>query len=257
MLNLTRFGLAIPGMISQQQIVFIVNQVCQQILPEEYDIDEETCSEWGDAISKALSHASALQTGVVAEWNPIPVLTPSAIAAFLGQTIYESQGYSSLEENLSYSWTRLREVFPKYFRTDRAAIEAEKDEQRIANVVYAHRMGNGGVMSGDGYLYRGRGPIQITGRTNYKRFNQLLSLIGDGRDILSHPELISEDKYLGALSAVWFFNDNDIWPAAISFNINSITKSINGGYNGLYDRIALCKKCLVIINESIVSFPED
>jgi putative chitinase len=157
--------------------------------------------------------------------------TPQRLAAFIAQTAHESGNYVFLKENLNYKAASLRRVFPKYFPTDELAAAYANRPERIANRVYANRMGNGPEESGDGYRYCGRGLIQLTGRTNYQNF----------ADSIETPvEEITE--YLGTFegavqSACWFWETNNLNKWADAGDIKTMTRVINGGYIGLDDRI--------------------
>lgn len=160
--------------------------------------------------------------------------TPKRMAAFIAQCSHESAGFMVLTENLNYRWQTLRKIFPKYFPTDALAQEyASKPnkQEAIANRVYANRMGNGPEESGDGFRYRGRGLIQLTGKQNYSWFAASLEI---------SPEEATE--YLGtfegaAQSACWFWETNNLNQWADKGDILTLTKRINGGTIGLDDRI--------------------
>lgn len=165
------------------------------------------------------------------------------IAAFLGQTGHESGQFNILQENLYYSAARLMKVWPKRFPTLAIAQQYEKNPTRLANHVYANRIGNGPESSGDGYKYRGRGLIQLTGRSNYASAAQAL-----GIDLLNNPDRLIEPP-VAALSAAWFWasrglneladdrtDDNDLE------DFTTITRRINGGTVGLQERFRLFKQ---------------
>jgi len=161
-------------------------------------------------------------------------------AAFIAQCGHESGGWRIFEENLNYSAKGLNTVFPKYFV--RAGIDANlyaKNPEKIANLVYANRMGNGGPDTGDGFRFRGRGPIQLTGRSNYTAFNAAF-----GADVINNPDLCSQDKDVSLSSAVWFWNTNNLNSFADVQDIKGMTRRINGGYIGLDDRIDVYEKIL-------------
>lgn len=159
--------------------------------------------------------------------------TPKRIAAFIAQCGHESGGWRTFEENLNYSAKSLNAVFPKYFvKAGRDAEEYHRQPEKIANVVYANRMGNGDTGSGDGYYYRGRGPIQLTGYSNYKAFSDW-----SGIDVVNNSKLVAEDKEVALLSAIWYWTTNGLNKYADSGDIKTMTKRINGGYIGLEDRI--------------------
>lgn len=141
---------------------------------------------------------------------------------FLAQCAHESAGFRVLTENLNYSEQALRRVFPKYFTSEMAKQYARKANE-IADIVYANRMGNGDRNSHDGSRFKGRGLIQLTGKSNYASF-------GHEKD----PEYLETPE--GAVkSAIWFWDTNGLYKYT---DIKAITKKINGGYNGLDDRIS-------------------
>jgi putative chitinase len=160
--------------------------------------------------------------------------TPQRMASFIAQCAHESAGFTALVENLNYRWQSLRKVFPKYFPDDAIAQDyasRPNKQEAIANRIYASRMGNGPEESGDGYRYRGRGLIQLTGRSNYTWFAASLEI---------SPEEASE--YLttfegAAQSACWFWESNKLNQWADKGDILTLTKRINGGTIGLDDRI--------------------
>jgi putative chitinase len=157
--------------------------------------------------------------------------TPKRAAAFLAQCAHESGGFKFIKENLNYKAASLRKVFPKYFPTDELAAAYAMKPEKIANRVYANRMGNGDEASGDGYRYCGRGLIQLTGKQNYTNFGESLEI---------SPEEVSE--YLAtfegaAQSACWFWETNNLNKWADADDVVKMTKIINGGTIGLEDRI--------------------
>jgi putative chitinase len=163
--------------------------------------------------------------------------TPKRIAMFMAQVGHESAGLTQTQENLNYRADRLTVVFPRHFRDVDPASYARNPE-KIANRVYANRMGNGPETSGDGYRYRGRGLIQLTGRDNYSRF-----ALGMGMTI---EEAVA---YLGtpegaAMSAGWFWQTNGLNEIADRGDIVGSTKRINGGTIGLADREAHYQQAL-------------
>jgi len=167
--------------------------------------------------------------------------TPDRIAAFLAQCAHESGGFVFIKENLNYRWQSLRKVFPKYFPTDALAQQYEKQPQKIANRVYASRMGNGPEESGDGWRFCGRGLIQVTGRDNYSWFAASLQI---------SPEEASEymETFEGAAqSACWFWESNNLNQWADKKDILTLTKRINGGTIGLEDRKKHYEHCLHVL----------
>ena len=153
---------------------------------------------------------------------------PLRLAHFMAQIAHESMNFSRKEENLMYSADRLLVVFPKYFNQESVKYYALQPEN-IANHIYSNRMGNGNESSGDGWKYRGRGYIQLTGKDNYSAFDQFVP-----ESIIDNPELVAIKYPL--LSAGWFWNSKNLNEIADDNNIDLITRRINGGFNGLEDR---------------------
>ena len=161
--------------------------------------------------------------------------TTLRISHFMCQLEHES-GLQPISENLNYSAKGLGTTFKKYFPTTILANKYAGQPQRIANIVYANRMGNGSVNSGEGWKYRGRGFIQITGKENYFRLH-----IDTDLDCLKNPDLLLIEEN-AMLSACWFWKLKGLNSLADKDDILSITKSINGGVNGLEHRKELLKK---------------
>lgn len=159
--------------------------------------------------------------------------TPLRLAHFLAQCSHESGKFTAVRENLNYSAASLRRVFGKYFPSDALAKQYEKNPQKIANRVYANRIGNGDEASGEGYKYRGRGYIQLTGKSNYAAFSKFVP-----DDCVQNPELVA-DKY-PLLSAAWFWSNRNLNKkadtGATPDTVKSVTLTVNGGTNGLTDR---------------------
>ena len=156
--------------------------------------------------------------------------TPQRVAAFLAQCAHESGGFVFLKENLNYKAPSLRKVFPKYFPDDAIASAYANKPERIANRVYANRMGNGPEASGDGYAHRGRGAIQLTGKLNYQAFANSIGLTLE--DAIKYCETMD-----GAIeSACWFWSKNKLNDVADKKDVLLMTKKINGGTIGLEDR---------------------
>jgi putative chitinase len=173
--------------------------------------------------------------------------TPKRIAAFIAQCGHESGGWRVFSENLNYSAKALDAVFGKYFvRAGRDAEEYHRQPEKIANVVYADRMGNGDTDSGDGWRYRGRGPIQLTGKNNYTRFSEDMDV-----EAVDNPDMVSEDKEVALMSAIWYWNTNNLNKYADSGDIKTLTKRINGGYIGLEDRIHHWEEALKALGEEV------
>lgn len=173
--------------------------------------------------------------------------TNRRVAAFLAQCGHESGGWRTFSENLNYSAKALDAVFGKYFkRAGRDAEEYAGQPEKIANVVYANRMDNGDTASGDGWRYRGRGPIQLTGKHNYAKFSDDMDV-----DAVNNPDMVSEDKEVALMSAIWYWNSNKLNRYADSGDIKTLTKRINGGYIGLEDRIHHWEMCLEALGEDV------
>ena len=158
--------------------------------------------------------------------------TPARVAAFIAQCAHESGNFVFVKENLNYRAASLMKTFGKYFPTQELAQQYEKRPEKIANRVYASRMGNGDEASGDGYRFCGRGLIQLTGRDNYTFFAGSL-----GIDVEEASEYLSTFEG-AAQSACWFWETNNLNRFADSGDIKGLTRAINGGYIGLEDRIS-------------------
>jgi len=160
--------------------------------------------------------------------------TPLRLAHFLAQCGHESGGFRATQENLNYSAKGLNGIFKKYFPTEAAAKAYERQPAKIASKVYGDRMGNGPESTGEGYKFRGRGYIQLTGKENYTAFGKSIN-----EDILSNPDKVAANYAL--LSAAWFFNKNGLHKmadeGASDLVVTKITKRVNGGTIGLADRI--------------------
>lgn len=184
--------------------------------------------QWVDALNLALTEYE--------------INSKARIASFLAQTGHESGQFNRLVENLNYKAARLMAVWPKRFPDLAFASQYELNAEKLANYVYANRIGNGPEASGDGYRYRGRGILQLTGRSNYAAASKVL-----GHDLLADPDALLTPA-IAAMSAAWFWqshglnaladdnaDDNDIE------DFIAITKKINGGTAGLQERLALFK----------------
>jgi len=164
------------------------------------------------------------------------VTTAKRVAAFVAQCAHESADFTTLQENLNYSADALNKLFGKYFAAaGRDAAPYHRKPEMIANVIYANRMGNGDTASGDGYKFRGRGPIQLTGKANYQAF--ATDFFEDPETVINDPDLVTDDVSTSLYSALWFWNKNKINKYADASDIKGMTKVINGGYIGLEDRI--------------------
>jgi putative chitinase len=159
--------------------------------------------------------------------------TPERIASFLAQCGHESAGFTVLQENLNYSADGLNKIFKKYFPTLESAQPYARKPEMIANRVYGGRMGNGDEASGEGYKFRGRGPIQLTGKDNYTACSDFLF---QDDTLLQNPDMLLDPEY-ALHSACWFWWKNDLNNYADSADLVTMTKRINGGTIGLEDRI--------------------
>jgi putative chitinase len=184
----------------------------QQLLPKNPYINH-----WHKALSQLLP-----------DYN---INTPQRIAAFIAQCAHESGNFVFLTENLNYKAVSLMKVFPKYFKDMATAKAYEKQPAKIANKIYADRMGNGNEASGEGYKYRGRGLIQLTGKTNYTWFAASLEISAD--EAAEYTQTFEG----AAQSACWFWETNNLNKEADAGDIKLMTRKINGGYIGLEDRI--------------------
>ena len=162
------------------------------------------------------------------------VNTPLRLAHFLAQCGHESGGFRLTQENLNYSAKGLMGIFKKYFPTQALADAYARKPEKIANKVYGNRMGNGPETSGEGFKFRGRGYIQLTGKQNYTAFDLAVE-----DDILANPDLVSSKHALS--SAAWFWKKNGLNLIADTGSstevVTKITKRVNGGTIGLADRI--------------------
>jgi putative chitinase len=171
------------------------------------------------------------------------ITTPLRLAHFLAQCGHESGGFKAVQENLNYSADGLVKIFGKYFNATTAAGYARNPE-KIASKVYASRMGNGDEASKEGWKFRGRGYIQLTGKSNYTNFTKFI-----GEDCIANPDLVAT-KYPLA-SAAFFFNSNNLWAlcdkGADDQAVTGVTKRVNGGTIGLADRIKHFKEYYTLL----------
>lgn len=158
---------------------------------------------------------------------------PLVLAHFMAQIEHES-GLKPISENLNYSAEGLLKTFPKYFTKEQASLYARKPE-KIANRVYANRIGNGDEKSGDGWKYRGRGFIQLTLKNNYENLSK-----DTGTDYVNNPDLLLNEAD-AMVAALWFWKKNGLTKYALLDDITTVTKRINGGLNGFDHR----KKLLI------------
>lgn len=183
--------------------------------------------EWLDAIERGAER-----------WD---INTPDRMAAFVGQLAHESLQFFHLEENLNYSAKRLMQVWPKRFPTEASTKGYTFNPEALANKVYANRMGNGPEKSGDGYFYRGRGPIQLTGFENHKLAGEAI-----GVDLVSRPEKLLVPA-IGVAVAGWYWYIRGLNALADKHDHEAITQAINGGTHGLEDRIEWFHKIRAVL----------
>ena len=227
---LTKNGLKPDGTITSANKSWELMFGTTQVVKEDVVITPVT----GLNIEKLKGHipdAVILQISETA--NKFNITTNLRLAHFLAQCGHESGGFKAVSENLNYSVDGLKRTFGKYFPGNLAESYAKQPE-KIASRVYGGRMGNGDEVSKEGYKFRGRGYIQLTGKANYTKFTQFI-----GEDCLSNPDLVAT-KYPLA-SAAFFFNSNKLWnicdKGADDATVTAVTKRVNGGTIGLADRI--------------------
>lgn len=183
--------------------------------------------------------------------NKFQINTSLRMAHFLSQVAHESGGFKFVTENLNYSAQGLKKTFSKYFKQPGLAEAYARKPELIASRVYANRMGNGGEGSREGWKFRGRGYLQLTGRNNYERFDEFVD-----DNVVENPELVATKYPL--LSAAWFFHINKINRisdrGSDEDTIRRVTRAVNGGYNGLDDRRKYFKKYYDLLddNEQVV-----
>ncbi len=212
------------------------------------DAAKEGAAWAGDKASSAASWVGDKITGrsgtnkdaLIAEMGRSGITDPKEQAMFMAQMDHESGGFKTYEENLNYSASGLRKTFGKYFKTDAEAQAAARNPEMIANKVYGGRMGN--VDPGDGYKFRGRGAIQLTGRDNYKRAGEALGL-----DLVNNPDL-AKDPENAAKIAAWYWKSRNVGEAARAGNVEAATRKINGGLNGIDDRRSKYEKYVAQAN---------
>ena len=205
---------------------------------EEHPIQQQAvvvANSTGLKLEKLKGHISDAVIAMIPDTaKKFEINTPLRLAHFLAQCGHESGGFRLTKENLNYSAKGLMGIFKKYFPTEAKANEYARKPEKIANLVYGGRMGNGPESSGDGAKFCGRGFIQLTGRDNYTAFGKSI-----GEDVTANPQVVAE-KY-ALLSAAWFFNKNKLHimadGGATDAVVTSITKRVNGGTIGLPDRI--------------------
>lgn len=169
------------------------------------------------------------------------IITPLQQAAFIGQCGHECGNFRVLEENLNYRAETLMKLWPKRFPTREIADQYARNPKKIANKVYANRMGNRDEASGDGHRFRGRGAIQLTGHSNYYHASQAC-----GVDFVKEPDLVATPQY-AALTAGWFWDTHKLNKFADVRDWTGLTKRINGGIIGLDDRIKHINHALEVL----------
>ena len=184
-------------------------------------------AEWVDPLNEA--------------FNRFAIITNNQKAMFIGQLSHECGNFKVLSENLNYKAATLMKLWPKRFPTLEKANEYSGNAKKIANSVYSSRMGNRDENSGDGYRFRGRGCIQLTGHANYFHASKAL-----GVDFVANPDLVSTPQY-AALTAGWFWDTHKLNDPANSLDYAKVTKIINGGLIGLDDRIKHVQQALTIL----------
>jgi putative chitinase len=176
--------------------------------------------------------------------NLANITNKTRLAHFLAQVAHESGNFKLVYENLRYSAAGLLKVFPKYFPTQELANRYAMQPQYIGNRVYANRMGNGNEASGEGYLFRGRGYLQLTGKSNYQLFSQY---VGERCDQV--PDLVATKYPMD--SALWYFDRNKLWSlcdASTPESVTAVTRRVNGGTHGLADRQAKFKTFMSLLS---------
>jgi putative chitinase len=168
------------------------------------------------------------------------IVTPARVAGFISQCQHESLDFTILTENLNYGAKGLMGIFRKYYQDEALAKAHERKPQLIANRVYSGRMGNGPEASGDGWKFRGRGLVQLTGRSNYTQCSR--DLFGDDC-LVDDPDLLLNPEW-AILSACWFWHKNKLNDICDRGDVVLLSKRINGGTIGLADRIHHWNKCL-------------
>ena len=187
--------------------------------------------------------------GIGIEWVPalndtfakFGIATVKQQAAFIGQCSHECGNFKILEENLNYRAATLMKLWSKRFPTQEIANSYEKNPKKIANMVYSNRMGNRDEASGDGYRFRGRGCIQLTGHANYFHASQAC-----GVDFVMDPDLVATPQY-AAMTAGWFFSTHNCNQLAETEDWIGLTKKINGGVIGLHERIQAINKAIQVL----------
>lgn len=194
-----------------------------------------------DKITTRNKNNAALAEALNKYLDKYEINTKNRVAGFLAQCGHESVDFTVLKENLNYGAKGLVATFKKYFPDEATALKYERQPEKIANRVYANRMSNGNEASGDGFKYRGRGAIQLTGKDNYTRFAAAIGKTIE--ETVAHLETLD-----GAIeSACWFWKTNGLNAIADKDDIVTMTKKINGGTIGLEDRKAHYEKAKQVL----------
>jgi putative chitinase len=196
-------------------------------------------------INKLKGHVpDGVLTQIPAVMEKFQINTPLRLCHFLAQCSHESANFKAVTENLNYGPVSLLKVFKKYFPTSEKADAYARKPEKIANLVYGGRMGNGPEASGDGWKYRGRGYIQLTGKVNYQAFDKVVE-----ENIVETPDLVATKYPL--LSAAWYWNSRslnvDADKGATDAVVTAVTKKVNGGSIGLEDRIKHFKEFYALL----------
>ena len=190
------------------------------------------------------------QLGIGIEWvGPLNetfakfgIATVDEQAAFIGQYSHESNHFRTLQENLNYRPETLHQLWPQRFPTMEIATQYAHQPEKIANKVYANRMGNRDEASGDGFRFHGRGLPQLTGHDLYFHFGQFI-----GEDLVANPDLVATPKY-AAMAGGWYWKTHNLSAAADAEDWVKVTKIINGGTFGLEERVALTKHAIAVLS---------
>ena len=193
-----------------------------------------------DKLNEIVSGGGQFAQPISAAADRFEINTPDRLAAFIAQIAHESARFTRLEENLNYSAQGLLKTWPTRF-TPSIAESYARHPERIANYVYANRLGNGDEASGDGWRYRGRGLIQLTGRANYRECGLAL-----GMPFEAEPEIVAQPHY-AAMTAGWFWKSRGLNEHADRRDFLRITRIINGGIHGLADREKIWRKALEVL----------
>lgn len=196
-----------------------------------------TATDFRLAANLPLSLANIWYPHIVAAMTKYQINTPIRQAHFLAQVGHESLGFKQVRESLNYAESALVKMFPRRITASQARMYGRNllhpaNQPMIGNIIYANRNGNGDIASGDGYRYRGRGLLQVTGRSNYAAMSAELN-----EDLITHPELLTGHELAAASAAAWW-RVNGLNELADSDDVSAVTRRVNGGTNGITDRCA-------------------